>query len=184
MEISVWIKLFVQAVTYISNLFASSSNPKSPNNGGGLQNVRANDAALTLTYSSVTNRVLAVLRKTKTKDAFLGELSFDGKFVCYTLERIAVAIQEGLYSAKLDKSPHLGYVCPHLKVPERDMAAGGDAGIRIHILNEPCQSDGCIGTGLSIDGDALDNSRAAFDRLMAVLPQEFTVVVSSLVSNN
>jgi hypothetical protein len=96
------------------------------------------------------------------------------------MERTAVAISRGVYSAQLDKSPHLGYVCPHLKVPERDTAAGGDAGIRIHIANEPRQVEGCIALGTSIDGDALDNSKSAFDKLMAILPQEFTVTVSSL----
>ena len=96
------------------------------------------------------------------------------------MERMAVAIPEGTYSAQLDKSPHLGYVCPHLKVPVRDAAAGGDAGIRIHIANTPIQVEGCIATGTCIDGDALDSSRAAFDKMMAVLPQEFSVTVESI----
>lgn len=120
---------------------------------------------------------LIVTRFKTTTDAYFGKLSLNGIFVCYTLERIAVAIPEGTYAAVIDLSPHLNYKCPHLRVPARDSAAGGDAGIRIHVANEPCQVDGCIAVGDSIDGDAMDNSGDAFRRLMALLPPNLTVTV-------
>lgn len=85
-----------------------------------------------------------------------------------------------MYDAKLDKSPRLGYVCPHIAVSMRDMAAGGDAGIRIHVANEPMQLKGCIGVGLRVSGDSVEESKAAFEKLMNILPTTFKVLVYSL----
>lgn len=121
--------------------------------------------------------ILLVTRFKTTADAYFGRLIVNGIFVCYTLERISVAIPEGTYAAVIDLSPHLNYKCPHLRVPSRDLAAGGDAGIRIHVANEPNQVEGCIGVGLSIDGDAIDHSQSAFDKLMALLPPSLSVTV-------
>lgn len=121
--------------------------------------------------------VLRVERFKTTADAYFGRVTWNGEFVCYSMERIAVAIPEGTYSAVIDLSPHLKYKCPHLRVPTRDLAAGGDAGIRIHVANDPNQVEGCIGVGLSIDGDAIDHSQSAFDKLMALLPPNLTVTV-------
>lgn len=121
--------------------------------------------------------VLTVTRFKTTKDAYFSKVTLNGAFVCFGMERIAVAIPEGAYEAVIDLSPHLKYKCPHLRVPARDSAAGGDAGIRIHIANEPEQVDGCVGVGEAIDGDALDHSKAAFDKLMTLLPPNLTVTV-------
>lgn len=87
-------------------------------------------------------------------------------------------ILPGIYKAKKDSSPHLGYICPHLRVPYRDVQAGGDAGIRIHVGNTPCQVDGCIETGTQEDGDAVDYSKTAFDKVMSVTPDEFEVEIA------
>lgn len=111
-----------------------------------------------------------------------GQMTLDGVTVCETVENTGKEIAEGLYDAVVDISPRLGYLCPHIKVPLRDNAAGGDAGIRIHILNEPKRSEGCIGTGTNKDGDAEDNSKTAFDHMMALLPApgvKFKVLVYS-----
>lgn len=129
---------------------------------------------------SDTTTMLKIERKTLTTDGVFGHLTINGSLVCETVENLGEEIPEGLYDAKLDKSPRLGYVCPHIAVSMRDMAAGGDAGIRIHIFNEPQQSKGCIGVGLRVDGDAVDESKAAFDKLMALLPPTFKVLVYSL----
>lgn len=148
--------------------------------GGASPAAPASVAVSTSTSKSATSLEVVRDPKRATADALFGTMSYGEIKLGYSMERTAVAIPESTYSACLDKSPHLGYVCPHLKVPERDMAAGGDAGIRIHIANEPRQIKGCIAIGLSIDGDAIDNSKDGFDKMMAVLPQEFTVIVSSL----
>lgn len=121
-------------------------------------------------HQSSTMTILRIVRGTLTKDGVFGLMTINGDTVCETVENRGKEIAEGLYDAVIDRSPHLGYLCPHIRVPLRDQAAGGDAGIRIHILNLPCQSEGCIGTCVSRDGDAGDNSRLAFRSMMALLP--------------
>lgn len=112
---------------------------------------------------------LKIERTSRTSDATLGRMEINGVGVCDTLENLGKEIAEGLYDAVIDMSPREGYLCPHIHVSDRDFAAGGDAGLRIHVLNLPCQSLGCIGVGTK-DGDALDNSRVSFDRMMSMLP--------------
>ncbi len=94
-------------------------------------------------------------------------------------------IEDGTYTAIVDLSPRLQYRCPHIRVPLRDQQAGGDAGLRIHKANTPIQSLGCIFPGETIDGDAVDDSKDAFDSLMSFLPQdgtEFTVTISTSIN--
>lgn len=124
--------------------------------------------------------IVSVKRLKRTSDAILGRLTLlvDGRSVysCDTLENLEKAIDAGEYEAKIDLSPHLGYRCPHLAVPQRDRLADGDAGIRLHIANYPDQLEGCIAVG-TIDNDTLDNSKLAFDSLVSLLPQSFRVSI-------
>jgi hypothetical protein len=95
---------------------------------------------------------------------------------------LADRILDGTYVAVVDLSPRLQYLCPHIRVPLRDQEAGGDSGLRLHIGNFPYQSEGCIFPGLAIDGNGVDNSKAAFESLMTLLPQdgsEFTVNITT-----
>lgn len=113
---------------------------------------------------------IRIKRLDATDRGIFGRLTLDsGPFTCVTLENHSVAIAEGTWKVTLDKSPHLGYVTPHIHVPARDTKAGGDAGLRIHILNFENQSEGCIGVGMERDGTAISHSKAAFDLLMAQL---------------
>lgn len=114
--------------------------------------------------------ILLVSRFKTTKDAYFGKVTLDGDFVCYSMERIAVAIPEGTYAAEKALSPHFNRLTPHLTVPNRTY-------IEIHPANWPSQLEGCIAVGTSIDGDALDQSVVAFDALMALLPPNLTVTV-------
>lgn len=98
-------------------------------------------------------------------------MSYNGEFICYSMERTAVAIGVGSYAAHLEYSPHFERQTPHIDVPERTY-------IEIHPANLPSQLAGCIAVGSTIDNDALDNSRAAFERLMTYLPQKFTLLVT------
>lgn len=175
---SVWIQLFAQAVSFISNLLKSSSNPKHQSNGGASPSVPVNAADSMLILPNVPTLVITRNPKLETTDGVFGEMVLQNELVGYTAENKAKMILAGVYNAKLDLSPRLRYVCPHIAVPERDKAAGGDAGIRIHILNAPCQSEGCVGVGTAVDGDAVDNSRAAFDALISKLPSAFLVNIS------
>lgn len=88
------------------------------------------------------------------------------------MERTAVAIPAGTYRGAKRYSPHFGMTVLGIDVPNR-------TDIECHPANLPSQLLGCIAVGGSIDGDALDNSRAAFDEMMEVVPEEFTVVVAS-----
>lgn len=132
---------------------------------------------------SSTTTILKIERKSITIDGIFGEIWINGTLVCECVENLSKAVAEGLYDATVDVSPRLGYPCPHIAVPMRDKEAGGDAGIRIHILNEPCQSEGCIGPGTNKDGDAEDNSKTAFNEVMALLPSPgvpFKVLIYSV----
>jgi hypothetical protein len=101
-------------------------------------------------------------------------------FPCVT--NLKLRILDGTYTAKVDMSPRLQYLCPHIAVPLRDTEAEGDAGLRIHKANEPTQSLGCIFPGEQVDGDAVDDSKDAFNIMMSFLPQDgstFTVGIQT-----
>jgi len=87
------------------------------------------------------------------------------------MERIAVMIPLGTYTAQLSLSPHFGFETPHLTVAGRTY-------IEIHPANYPSQLEGCIAVGEQIDGDALDYSDAAFSSFVKLLPQTVPFVVS------
>jgi hypothetical protein len=88
------------------------------------------------------------------------------------MERTAVCIPEGTYSAYKRYSPHLSRTVIGIDVPSR-------TDIEIHNANFPSQLQGCIAVGLSVDGDALDNSVKALEMLLNLLPQSFTVLITS-----
>ena len=124
----------------------------------------------------------------QTEDGLFGRLmAVDGndvRLTCVCDTNLKLRIDDGVYTARVDMSPRLQYKCPHIRVPLRDDEAGGDAGLRIHKANEPSQSLGCIFPGEQIDGDAVDDSKDAFNAMMALLPQdgtEFTVSIETLV---
>lgn len=103
-------------------------------------------------------------------------------FVCTT--NLELRILDGMYQTIIDMSPRLQYICPHIQVPLRDTEAGGDAGLRIHKANEPSQSLGCIFPGEQVDGDAVDDSKDAFNSMMQLLPQdgsEFCVSIETMI---
>lgn len=127
-----------------------------------------------------TQTILKIERKSVTIDGIFGTITINGVLVCESMERLDTAIAEGLYDAVLDESPHLHYVCPHIRVPMRDAAAGGDAGIRVHIANTPNQLEGCIAIGTRINGDSIEGSKDAFDKVMKSLPTNFQVLVYSV----
>ncbi len=169
MESSVWTQLFAQAANCLSRLFVSSSNPRSPNNGGVSPNAQENGAVGTLTSKNVTS--LVVKRNHKTSDAIFGTIQIDdGDIICYSMERTAVCIPAGTYLGCKRFSPHLNRTVVGIDVPGRTDIEG-------HNANLPGQLRGCIAFGLSVDGDALDNSIKALEKVLAALPDSFTVTV-------
>ena len=116
---------------------------------------------------------IIVQRQRKTVDGILGLMTLDDNpFGCFTIENLAHEIPAGFYDVKIDHSPHIGIDCPHIKVPSRDEAAGGDAGIRIHPANYPTQLLGCIAVGDRQENDSVDDSQATFAKLMFILKEQ------------
>jgi len=168
---------FVQAVTYVSRLFVSLNGQSTLPSGGASPNAPANDADLTSTLKSAT--ILAIVRnpKLETTDALFGTMNYNGEFIGCTMERTAVAIPEGTFRGYKRDSAHFDMRVVGIDVPNR-------SNIECHPANQPSQLLGCVAVGESKDGDALDNSRSTFDRMMLAVPEEFTVEISSLKSNN
>lgn len=176
MEINVW-QLFAPVATLASNLLNALRNLRRQQNGGALPNVPENAVSLTSTLTNVITLEVVRDLRTAVSGGVSGNLIFNGEWICFTLENPADLIQPGTYNARLDKSPHLGYVCPHLQVPERDGAVDGDAGLRVHIANFVSQLRGCVAVGLQPHPDCIEQSQAAFDKLMGILPQTFLVTI-------
>lgn len=176
MENNVWTQLFAQVVSFLSSLSNSSTRVQKPESPISSSNVQGSDASSLLT-SKIIQENLSLLRVKRnpmmqTVDALFGDMDYNGETIGVTMERTAVAIPEGTYRAYKRDSAHFGTKVVGIDVPNR-------TNIEIHWANLPTQLLGCVAIGGSKDGDALDNSRSAFDRMMTIVPQEFTVVVSS-----
>ena len=161
MEISVWMQQPVKAVTYLLSLFVSWKNPQKQVSGGASPVVPASDADITSTLSSTPTLVLE--RMTKTSEAIFGKMSWNNKFICLTLENLALSIPTGSYGLGIYNSPHAGHLVPILKdVPGRDF-------VEIHCGNVPEDSKGCILVGSSHIGDTLEGSLIAFNLLFPLI---------------
>lgn len=116
---------------------------------------------------------ITVTRTRKTADGIFGNLFIDQSlFKCFSCENLAKAINPGTYAMKIDFSPRFNRLMPHLIVPDRDAAAGGDAGIRLHWGNFPANYEGCIGVGNGQDGDSIDNTVTTFNQLYAIIKDQ------------
>ncbi len=112
-----------------------------------------------------------VYRKVETSESITGEFWLDGVKECYCLEPSRYTpfysghpcIEVGTYQVALTMSPHLGYICPEvLNVP-------GRTEIRWHIGNFPKEVLGCCVVGTTVGTNQVENSRSAFEALMAKL---------------
>ncbi|MGA8342894.1 MAG: DUF5675 family protein [Candidatus Sulfotelmatobacter sp.] len=112
-----------------------------------------------------------VYRKVETSESITGEFWLNGIKQCYYLEPSRETpfypghpcIEAGTYPVALTMSPHLGYLCPEvLNVP-------GRTAIRWHIGNFPKDVLGCCVVGTAVCTNEVENSRSAFDALMAKL---------------
>jgi len=168
-------QLFAQVATFLSSLFASSTDPQRQGSPISSPAAPVSDVNTTSTLNPTPQNLLRVMRDPAkaTTDALFGEMSFNGQILGCTMERTAVAIPEGVYQGAKRYSPHFGMTVVGIAVPNR-------TNIECHPANLPAQLEGCIAIGESIDGDALDNSRKAFDAMMEVVPNEFTVEICSL----
>lgn len=109
----------------------------------------------------------------------IGEMSIDGRFICYSLEdkcrenpktdapfevvfekvQGETAIPQGVYEVIIDMSMRFGREMPHLlNVP-------GFTGIRIHAGNKPTHTEGCILVGMSKVGKGKDLSGIGMSKI-------------------
>lgn len=127
---------------------------------------------------------LKLIRKDHTNNSAIGDFIIDGSFFSYSLEdkdrqiqpdgsiipweaKLKVygqtAIPYGVYEVITNYSNRFKKVMPLiLDVPDF-------SGIRIHILNQAKESEGCIGLGLTKSIDFIGNSGKAFDKFMPIL---------------
>lgn len=113
--------------------------------------------------------ILELKRKIFTDDSTIGELSIDGKFVCYTLEdkvrdvkiQNVTAIPYGKYEIAITFSNRFKQYMPLLlNVP-------GFEGVRIHSGNKSTDTEGCILVGSSKSLNFIGNSRVTYRSLFA-----------------
>lgn len=120
-------------------------------------------------------------RNKKTSDGIFGSLFMDGSlFKCFTCENLAKAILPGIYVVKFKFSPRFNRTMPHIIVPDRDAAAGGDAGILFHWGNNPKNYKGCVGVGNGQEGDSIDNTVDTFHKFYTVIKpcDDITLTIS------
>jgi len=116
---------------------------------------------------------ILLIRKTFTDYSTIGQFLIDGDMFCYSLELSCrkenpsgkLAINAGKYELQINSDPitdlekKFGFTLPTLlNVPNRLY-------IHIHPLNNPSQSEGCIGPGFKTDTDCIYDSRNAFFKL-------------------
>ncbi len=110
-------------------------------------------------------------RKWLTPESTIGELSLDGKFLCFILEdtirpekiKGKTAIPKGKYEIVITPSNRFKRDLPLLlNVPNYE-------GIRIHPGNTAADTEGCLLPGLERSKDKVLASRIAFDELFATI---------------
>ena len=100
--------------------------------------------------------------------SIIGQLSVNGKPLCYTLElawlwnsKNVSCIPTGRYQAKLRYDHKDQWRIELMGVP------GGRTHIQIHVGNYPRDVEGCVLVGTSYSGNAVLNSARAYDLLKA-----------------
>ncbi len=114
---------------------------------------------------------LQLQRKWATDKSTIGELTLDGKFLCFVLEDVVrpqkikgkTAIPAGKYKIFVTPSNRFKRDLPVLlNVPNYE-------GIRIHPGNAPEDTEGCLLPGLERTTDRVLASRIAFDHLFSTI---------------
>lgn len=120
---------------------------------------------------------LTCQRSTFTENSTDGELLIDGAHFCWTLEPVyrevpgesvdcwkvqgKTAIPCGIYPVTMRFSPKFRRIMPHIEnIP-------GFSEVMLHPLNEPDETEGCIGVGYKRETDFIYESRHASDDLNA-----------------
>lgn len=124
---------------------------------------------------------LLLIRRTKAGDSTIGEILYQGRHICFTLEdkvrevpgkraaewKIpgATAIPVGVYDLSITMSNRFKKFLPLLdQVP-------GYSGVRIHTGNTKEDTEGCILVGMGVMGPRLTESRLAMQKLDDLLKE-------------
>lgn len=123
--------------------------------------------------------LISLNRSSTGRDACTpGNLECEGLRLC-TLEPQGIdlavkphSIPAGTYRIALLRSPHFGFVTPHLiDVP-------GFEAVEIHPGNTCRDTHGCILVGEEAESQRIDDSRKAFDALMDILRDSSDVTIT------
>ena len=92
---------------------------------------------------------IQLIRNKPQGNAITGRLVIDGRWFCYTLERVGYQIPALCYHVAVTMSPKFKRLLPLVQnVPQRGDKAKGDKamrqGIRLHVGTKPEHSTGCI----------------------------------------
>jgi hypothetical protein len=123
---------------------------------------------------------LELQRMSITNVSMGGELSINGTFQCYTLERppsdpIFRAIPPGTYSVERYFSSHFNRIMPHIvNVP-------GRTGIEIHYGNYPSDTEGCVLVGETRAMDFVGESDVAWGKLDGILAATREEVIIKII---
>ena len=92
---------------------------------------------------------IRLIRNKPQGNAITGRLVINGRWFCYTLERVGYQIPAICYPIRVTQSPKFKRLLPLVQnVPRRGDKAKGDKamrqGIRFHVGTKPEHSTGCI----------------------------------------
>jgi hypothetical protein len=127
---------------------------------------------------------LTLKRKPSAHGCTIGELFYNGKFFCYTLEDVVrpvgqhvaneTAISTGTYPVTIEKSPSLRILTPRLG------GAVAGRGVLMHVGSFPRDTRGCILVGFAKmpSNVSIYKSREAFEALMGKLLEARTITLT------
>lgn len=142
---------------------------------------------------------LLLERQSSDVSCTIGDLQIDGHWFCYTLEDVVrevagqpvaewkvagkTAIPAGHYKVRITYSNRFRRDLPLVQ------AVPGFEGVRIHPGNTDADTEGCIlpGTRIAPQGEAVEQSSAAFDRLFEKIDEAETAgeeVWLTITNNN
>jgi len=118
--------------------------------------------------------LLEIKRQPSANGCTIGQLFYNGKFFCYTLEDVVrlgehvaneTAIPAGKYPVTIERSPSLRILTPRLG------GAVAGRGVLLHVGNSAKDTRGCILVGFSKlpSGISIYKSQEAFQALMGKL---------------
>jgi len=125
------------------------------------------------------NKEFVLTRTDFTKNSTIGELTLDGKHICYCLEDVVrpagqkvyskTAIQAGRYQVIINRSNRFSRLAGKNVLMPLLLNVTGFEGVRIHSGNKAEDTEGCLLTGTAKATDKVGGSRVAYAKLFKML---------------